>query len=521
MEEQIEDTLIEDTLIVETVNNSFIYIDTEDCIAREMAEYFSFMTPNYKFMPRFKNGLWDGKTRLYNRMGSTLPAGLFGILSKFASDNDYKLIDRRTLSIYKNATVDDIEAFCKDLNPHSSGKPIEHYDYQIKSVVEAVSNERATIVSTTSSGKSLIIYSLIRWYERIVNKKILVIVPTTNLVAQMYSDFDDYASESEWWAEANVHQIYSGKKKESNVTTYVSTWQSLQRMPIDYFKQFDVILCDEVHGADAKSITGIMGKSVNASVRVGFTGTLKNMKLHQLSVIGLFGDIKKVTTARELMDRGIITDLDIKFLILKYNDDISKEINRKAVERVTSSGKKIYRKNYPFEIDYITQCHQRNLFISNLTSVLKGHVLILFTKVNKHGKPLYKLLSKRLDGKTNVHYISGETKVDGREKIRGTLEDETNGVLIASYGTLSTGVNIKNLDYLIMASPYKSEIKVLQSIGRVLRLRKGKRKAVLFDVVDDFRYKKSVNHCFKHFSKRFDIYKEEKFPISISEYKLL
>ena len=146
---------------------------------------------------------------------------------------------------------------------------------------------------------------------------------------------------------------------------------------------------------------------------------------------------------------------------------------------------------------------------------------MLFTKVEKHGKPLFNLIDKRLDKKRNVYYISGETGVVTRESIRGRLENEKNGVLIASYGTLSTGVNIKSLKYVIFASPYKSEIKVLQSIGRILRKCEGKEYAVLFDIVDDLRYKNKKNYFFKHYERRFDIYKTEKFPVSFSEYVLM
>lgn len=510
-----------DTIVVETLNNSFLQIDTEPSIGRELSDFFSFMTPNYKFMPKYKNGLWDGKTRLYKIMGSVLPSGLFQVLVKFASERDYTIIDKRVPSKYIKPTQEHLTTFLNDLNVHSKGKKIDHYDYQEEAVRLSIEHERATILSTTSSGKSLIIYSLIRWYEIQAKGKILVIVPTINLVEQMYSDFDDYASEVSWNSESSVHKIYQGQKKSSEKKVFVSTYQSLQRVKPGYFDQFEVVICDEVHGAEAKSIVGVMEKCINASIRIGLTGTLKGMKLHQLAIVGLFGDIRKVTNARELMDRGIIADLDIKFCVLKYNKDICFDINRKVVEKVTSGGKKIYRNNYQYEMDYITQCMKRHYYISNLASVLPGNVLILFNKVQKHGKPLFKILSKRLDKKKKVHYISGETKVDKREKIRGQLEKETNSVLIASYGTLSTGVNIKSLQFVIFASPYKSEIKVLQSIGRILRKNKGKSKAVLFDIVDDFRYKKSVNYSFKHFSKRFDIYKKEKFPISISEYVLL
>jgi len=509
-------------IIVENIDNSFLYIDTDPSIAQELSDYFSFMTPNYRFMPKYKNGIWDGKTRLYKIIGSTLPAGLFNILLKFASDNDYTVVDRRTPIPIETPSEDEIEDFLTALQPHSDNGPIQHYDYQVNAVKTSILDSRATIVSATSSGKSLIIYSLIRWYQQKTKGKILILVPTTNLVSQMHSDFDDYSRVDGFWdVEENVHKIHQGKKKNSDKQVYVSTWQSVYKMSEEYFSQFDVILCDEVHGASAASIIGIMEKAKNAFIRIGFTGTLKDMKLHQLTIVGLFGDIKKVTSARDLMDRGFITKLDVKFMILKYNQSICKEINRRVVEKITPTGKKIYRKNYIVEMDFITQCMARHLYICNLVSVLPGNVLVLFNKVQKHGKPLYEMMKQRLDKKKNVYYISGETKVDNREKIRGSIEKETDSVLVASYGTLSTGVNIKSLQFVVFASPYKSEIKVLQSIGRILRKNKGKKKAVLFDIVDDFRYKKYVNYSFKHFQKRFDIYKNEKFPINISEFKLM
>lgn len=508
------------TIVVQTLNNSFLQIDTEPSIARELSDFFSFMTPNYQFMPKFKNCLWDGKTRLYKILGSTLPSGLFGILLKFASDRDYDVIDRRTPSKYEKPTDEQIDAFCDDLKPHSDGKPISHYDYQLKAVKESIINERATIVSPTSSGKSLIIYSIMRWFQQKTDKKILILVPTVGLVTQMDSDFDDYASEASWCSADNVHKIHQGQKKKSTNQVYISTWQSIFKMPPEYFDQFDVVLCDETHLATAKSITGIMDRSKNASVRIGFTGTLKDTKLHQLSIVGLFGDIKRIETTSGLMNKGLITPIDIKFCVLKYEQSICKEINRKIVEKITPTGKKIYRDNYQNEMDYITQSMARNIYICNLVSVLPGNTLVLFNKIQKHGKPLFELLKKRLGSNRNVRYVSGETKANKREQIRNSIENDDDSVVVASYGVFSTGVNVKSLQYVIFASPYKSEIKVLQSIGRVLRKKKRKKKAVLFDMVDDFRYKKSVNYSFKHFQRRWEIYKSEKFPVSINEYKL-
>jgi superfamily II DNA or RNA helicase len=470
-------------------------------------------------MPKYKNGLWDGKFRLFKILGGTLPCGLYDKLCSFASERDYEVIDARVPSYLECPSMSVVDAFLNELDIYSGGKSITPYDYQVQAIKTVIKSERSTIISATSSGKSLNLYALTRYYQTRLKGKMLIIVPTVSLVHQMYSDFDDYSSKQLWNVEDYIHKIYAGQDKNSEKKIYLSTWQSLQRQPKSYFLQFDCIFCDEVHVADAKSITAIMEKSTNAFIRAGFTGTLKDIKLHELCITGMFGDIKRVVTNREMMDMGSATELDVKFLVLKYSESTSKEINRKVIKEITPQGEKVYRNNYQNEMDFIAQCTPRNNYISNLVNVLDGNVLVLFTKVENHGKPLFSLLKKKLH-KRNVYYISGVTKGDKREQIRNSMEQEKNAVLVASYGTLSTGVNIKSLKYVVFASPYKSEIKVLQSIGRILRLKKGKNRAFLLDIVDDFRYKKSINYSYKHFSRRWDIYKEEQFPVSISEFNL-
>jgi superfamily II DNA or RNA helicase len=338
----------------------------------------------------------------------------------------------------------------------------------------------------------------------------------------MYKDFEDYSSEVDWNVEDNVHMIYDykGVTKDSDKQIYISTWQSIYKQPKNYFKKFGFVIFDEVHQATADSVVKIMDSSVNAWIRAGFTGTLKSEDLHRLKVNGLFGKIKNVISTREMIDAGYASKLHIKVVILEYNESIAKEINRRIVSK-TPAGKKIVRNNYANEINYITELDCRNTFIVNLVEALKGNVLVLFNKIEKHGKPLYKKLKKRLDNRKEIYYISGETKSEDREYIRNRMEEGDSNVLVASYGTLSTGVNIKNLKYVIFASPYKSEIKVLQSIGRVLRISDKENKAIVFDIVDDMRYKSKNNYCYSHFLKRLGMYKKEKFPMSVSKYKLI
>ena len=508
-----------DTIFIHPIDASQVYISAEECIQRELWDYFSFFAPNYRFIPKYKNGFWDGKIRLFNQARCTLPTGLIGRLLKFASDHDYIVIDKRLPKEEESPTEAEIEAFMASLNIHACGNKIEYHDHQTEAIKIVIQQETSTILSSTSSGKSLIIYSLIRWYQEHTDGKILIIVPNTNLIHQMYSDFDDYASEDTWCSDDNVHKIYAGQDKFSDKPIYLSTWQSLQRMNEEYLSQFSVVFCDEVHTAEAKVLTSIMNRCTNAHIRAGFTGTLKSKTIHQLNIIGLFGDIRVVATNTSLAEQGIITPFKVNFVILKYKGMVCKEMCRKVVEKVMPDGKKIYRNNYRFETDFIVQYNPRNIFITNLIQSISGNYLILFDKVKKHGIPLYNMIKKAMPDRP-VYYISGMTNAKEREKIRKRMEKENNAILVASYGTLSTGVNIKNLDGAIFAYPYKSEIRVLQSVGRLLRKAKGKKMAVLFDLVDDFRWKRSVNYLYKHFLKRYEIYQNEKFPVNVSEFNL-
>ncbi len=844
-------------IIVTEINKTLLHIETEPGIMREMDEHFSFLAPNYRYVPSYKNGRWDGRIHLYRILGSTLQAGLFKMLVRFAQDNGYKLIDRRDIPTYEQPSTSDLDAFYEFLDVYSKNEKIEHYSHQKEAIHYALNERRATILSVTSchgagdeiimadgslkkiedvvigelvmgkdgqpkrvldtftgeddlyevntkygddpitvignhilplkftdkkrygygietitvndylklsdrkkhvrklfynkqeltfssepeppcnlspyfiglylgdghsnlcaitnpdkecvdaiyeeakrlncdvgqfedikysikgtvgnrnrifaefdkiglhyggisteksekyipecllltsvkyryellaglldsdghlaangtyfafvtkyksmaesfkrlvvslgfiasqtphgkdyyrihvigditkipvrierkkksressrethqraftvehkgygdyygisvedsyylhksgmvvhnSGKSLVIYTIIRFLQERTNiSKILLLVPVTSLVEQMYSDFGDYSSEVDWEVDKNCHRIYSGKEKNTDKQVVISTWQSLYRLPKKYFEQFGAVLVDEVHTADAKSISTIMDNCVNADYRLGFTGTLKNSRLHQLAINGMFGSIRKVSTTKDLIEKGYITPFKVKFLVLKYNDDICKEINSRILTGKNNAGEPKYRNNYANEIDFISTLPHRMHYIVNLISVLEGNVLVLFNRVQQQGKPLFELCKKKFDTQRNVYYISGETNTKNRENVRNSLESEENGVLVASFGTLSTGVNIKSLEYVIFASPYKSEIKVLQSIGRILRKKEGKKQAVLLDIVDDMRWKTKENYCFKHFLNRYEIYKSEKFPVSVSEFKLL
>lgn len=467
-------------------------VSNEEGVAYELREYFTFQVPGAQFTPQYRARLWDGKVRLFDIRKKEIYRGLVPYIVKFCEERDYEW-EYDNEQYDEELSLEEANQFIKKLK-----MPLEPRDYQIDAFVHAVRSRRALLLSPTASGKSLIIYLLIRY---VIKKKALIIVPTTSLVSQLTSDFKDYGFESDKY----IHKIYAGQDKNTDKPITISTWQSLYKMPKKYFEQFDTVIGDEAHLFKAKSLADIMTGLTNARYRIGTTGTLDGTKTHKLVLEGLFGPVRKVITTKELMDNKVVADFQIKCLLLKHSDSICQ-----AAKNFT----------YQQEIEYLVLNDARNKFIANLALSLEGNTLVLFQYVEKHGKMLEKMISEKISTDRKCFFIYGDTDVDVREDIRAIVEKETNAIIVASFGTFSTGVNIKNLHSIIFASPSKSRVRNLQSIGRGLRKSDTKDSAVLFDIADDLRHKKHENYTLKHFSERIKIYSEEQFEFRIYKIEL-
>ncbi len=482
-------------------NETFLMISCERHVAQELNEFFSFQVPGFQFMPQYRNKIWDGKIRLFNIKTQQLYTGLYDHLMKFAMQRHYP-VKSDVVSVTSGLSDENINDFFKALNLHCKNKPIIPRDYQIQSFTHCVKKERALLLSPTSSGKSLVIYSLIRWHQNFLDKdKILILVPTTNLVTQMYNDFLDYSTHDKWDGKGQCHMIYSGRDKKTDKQIVISTWQSLFRLPAPYFKQFGMVVGDEAHLCNANSLKGILEKMVSCRYRFGTTGTLTESKTHQFVLEGLFGQVYKAVTSKQLMKDKHISDLKIQCLLMQY-PDAERDSQKKST--------------YKEEIDFLVSHTKRNNFICNLALDQKGNTLVLFNYVEKHGKVLMRMLLDKVSTR-RVFFIAGETDVEQREEIRQATEGEEDAIIIASSGVLSTGVNIKNLQSLIFAHPYKAKIRNLQSIGRILRLDDKNNQAVLYDIVDDLHWKKRDNYGLKHWRERVKIYADEKFDYNFQQ----
>lgn len=487
-------------LVVKKQNEVYISVDTSSSIHRELSDFFKFKVPGYQFMPAYKMRMWDGNVRLYNMMNGTIYCGLLPYLKEFCKSRDYQLeIDPQLLG--KNAiSEDDCKQFLNTLE-----LPFEARDYQIEAIREGIKNNRSLLLSPTGSGKSLIIYSLTRYY----NKKTLIIVPTISLVSQMFSDFKQYAkNQPEYNVDKICHPIYGGQEKITNKKVVISTWQSIYKMPKSWFEQFDVVIGDEVHLFKAKSLVGIMTKLENAKYRFGTTGTLDGTQTHKLVLEGLFGTTFAVTTTKSLMEKKQLAELNIECVVLKYDSDTIKQHKKD---------------NYQDEIKFLVQNEKRNTFIKNLAVSTKSNCLVIFQLVELHGKVLYEMIKEKahkINPDRKVFFVSGQTDAEAREEIRHITENERDAIIVASSGVFSTGINIRNLENIIFASPTKSRIKTLQSIGRTLRIGDHSDKAKLYDIVDDMTDKSHKNFAVKHFLERVKIYNEEKFKYKLHRVNL-
>jgi superfamily II DNA or RNA helicase len=476
-----------DKVKLEKVNETYLRVVSEASVIQELSDRLTFDVPGAKFSPAYKNKFWDGKIRLLNSLTGLTYTGLVKEISEFCDSHNYDIeVDPE---LQYNGIFDDvnevIEAFKLTKPPR---------DYQVHSFQLAIEMERGIFLSPTASGKSLIIYLLTKYYNKLVKQKVLVIVPTVSLVMQMKKDFEDYQGKA-----LDIHCITAGVDKVSTSPIVISTWQSIYKMPKDWFNQFGCVIGDEVHQFKATSLKSIMEKLINCRYRVGFTGTLDGSLTNRVTLEGLFGPVHQVTTTTKLQEQNYVADLKIKAIILQYSSD-TKLLVRKCT--------------YPQEMDFLVRHEKRNKFIRNLSLSLKGNSLILFQYVDKHGKFLYDMISSKAEER-KVFFVHGGVEGDDRERIRGIVETESDAIIVASYGTFSTGINIRNLHNVILASPSKSRVRILQSIGRGLRIGDDKSEMTLYDIADDLKSKTHTNFTLQHFMERLNIYNSEGFEYKI------
>ena len=482
-------------LVISKSNEVFLKINAEPHIEYELRDHFTFEVEGAKFMPQYRKRNWNGEIHLFDVRSKQIYVGLLDKIIAFCERHDYtyKFEDNQyygaPFEINEGISYEGVKDYMTSICSHSPRK------YQVEGVYDALKHNRKLLISPTASGKSLMIYSLVRYYTD-KNEKILLVVPTTSLVEQMYKDFYDYG----WDTESYCHRIYSGKEKTNEYPVTITTWQSVYKLDRSFFEDYTVVIGDEAHLFKSKSLISIMTKLHHAKYRYGFTGTLDGTQTHKWVLEGLFGPSYKVTKTDELMRQGYLSKLDIQCILLKHPPQKFE--------------------TYEDELQYLISHEQRNKFLCNLSLDLKGNTLILYSRVETHGAILYDLINTNKRSEHKVFFVHGGVDTAQRELVREITEKENNAIIVASYGTFSTGINIQRLHNIVFASPSKSRIRNLQSIGRVLRKGKDKVKATLYDIADECTNKSRKNYTLNHFIERIKIYNEENFNYEIISIQL-
>lgn len=504
-------------IIIKKFNESTLMIESSNRIREELSNYFSAYVENYKFMPKYKSGFWNGKIYFFDARTGQLPIGLLYKLQEFCNKGDYKY--QQDFVIEQSLDYSAFNEFVKSLDI-----PIEPRDYQLQATYDVITKKHINISSSTSSGKSLILYLICRW---MLNNKLktLLIVPNTQLVEQIFTDFYSYG-----WNEVEdkVCLIYAGKQRLINRMIVISTWQSLYTAKdIELLKSYDCLCIDEMHSASsqAKAITTLAKNCVNASYRIGLSGSFPSEGTSDwYSVVGVSGKINVYSTYSSLQEAGFI--VGFKILTTKLLYPIQTRMKAyESTKDIKDDDKSKETKRYAMESEFVSNLQSRNKFIMRLCNFLVGNTLLLFKNKATHGIPLYNLLKQNIKNKT-VLYIDGDIDIKERVRIQHRIEMESNVILVASLGTTSVGISIKNLHNLILASGTKSKVKTIQSIGRLLRLHPTKDIVKIYDIVDDLSFKDVknkiyfTNYSMKHHKERMKIYKENNFDVQELNYQI-
>lgn len=466
---------------------------------------------NAKWDPRVKKGWWDGKIS-YFKSNRYLPAGLWHELVETAKTYNFEInIEGIERKFDRSIDKEEFVSWVNEKFANSSRKP---HDYQIETAYEIIRYKSCLAELATSAGKTLITYMVMAYLiEQKKSHKILMIVPTVDLVVQSSENFYEYNSEAAQ-LKIEIQQIFAGSVVRDGANIVVGTYQSLVKKDKEYFDAFDCVIVDETHKAKSASIKSILEKCDAADRKFGLSGTIpKPGTLDRLTLMAYTGPIITSIRADYLMEKGHITPCEVYAIEMDYAPQDVKEGFKTLHQRSEEDRKKLLN----LEQNYAIQSEERLEFITDM--ILKNHKnsLVLFYRI-EYGNKLY----EKLRSKTNrrIFYIDGSTDKDLREKQKENLEDGEQKIMIASYGTFSTGINVTNIHTIYLTESFKSEVIIRQSIGRGLRKHADKKKLLIIDFVDDYRVGRFNNYLYKHGLARQEIYREQNFPYTVKQIDL-
>lgn len=497
---------------------------------------FSYMNDKKRYTWEFDEGWDDGIDHVYNKARQTIPLGLIPRATKYLriSRPNLKItVSNSIRKIYSNPngniTIDEIKAYADSLNIYNRLENIKitPYAHQLRLVESSLNRRRASLLACTSAGKSLSMYINTRYLIEVEHKQILIVVPSTNLVKQLFTDFqDDYG-----WDKAKEHCTLIYGQSEDKLTTKqkaalkelnlgeeavlkpvtISTWQSLQNKPPKFFDVFDAVMVDEAHGTRGSVLRDILSLCKNSTgFKIGLSGTLPDEGLDAAWIEGALGQKIIIVRLKELIALGILTPVEVHVIKVPYELKIRPYI---------------CKQNYQSEYSLLTNNNSRQRVMDLLIKANKittDENTVMLYKNKSTLDEMYNYMKER-HPQFKYYVIKGDIDVNERERIRKEMENGGGNMIIATYGTMKQGVNIKLLHNLIFAEFSKSMYEVVQSIGRIVRPHKDKKIARVFDIVDDASYttrprkgsfgKSKFNYAMKHYETRKFYYADDDIPV--------
>jgi superfamily II DNA or RNA helicase len=476
--------------------------------------YFKKRQKGYLFNRLYKRKLWDGYDHFVTMDKDTgvyrIGVGLWKEIFNFGKVREYEIhIENMDELFNLGFTKDQLEKFTSVI---LDGSNIEARDYQLEAVFRALKYKFCSLELATSAGKTIIFFLYLAFLKRkgimsSSGKKALIVVPRTSLVGQTAEKFtDDYNT---GLMSFNVMTI-GGKSKYTDKAfadseIVISTYQSLINRPPEFFKEFNIVCIDECHTSRGNSVRDVLVKSVNAEYKLGLSGTIKIEDQYSdfFKIQEFLGPLSMVLKASHLIENNYSPDVYIKMVYLDYPKTEPFVKNYLALREAGQSGKELYDSERSFIVSY----EPRIDFISAFVKKLEGNTLILYINVKDgYGQ---RICDRIKEWNEHTYYIDGGVDSDDRDGYQRIMEAQNGVTLVASYGTFSTGIDLKRVNHIILAESYKSEVTIRQSIGRGMRGLKGKVKVTIYDLIDDLN-----GYIVKHGQAREKIYVQEKFIVS-------
>lgn len=466
---------------------------------------------NWFFHPLVKKKKWDGNICFINKIGNVwkIPFGLwtevFDIGEKFNIPIE---IDGLEKVILEDFELGDFEVW---VNNFFKDQQIKPRDYQINAAWKIIKYRYSISEIATSSGKTLIAFIVFAYLKKMGwIKRFMMVVPNTNLVIQGTEDFNDYNLSA---IGSKIQQIGGGSKPREDCDIIIGTYQSLVKRGEDFFKDIDLIFVDEAHQTGSASIKKIISKNMSSKWRFGLSGTLtKRDAADHLTIQQYLGPLILEISSKFLFDNNYATPVKVKIINLNWLDYESKEkLSSLKANQNNLEGTDLYN----IERRLVINSPKRLNYIVDLITRTTKNSLVLFQSVkDEYGKQIWKLIRERSNNK-EVFYVEGETNESLREEYKTRMEKGNNKILVATFGTFSTGISINNLHNIFFVESYKSEVLIKQSVGRGMRKMKDKDVVNIIDFVDDFRIGGYENYLYKHSKERIEIYKKEKYNYQI------